>query len=154
MTQDEVQEFFRSRVPPAWFAGGPKVEVDDDEILCTGVLPPGTAPAAFRETTREERIAVAAEAEQRFGRKVSWAVEHDGTVVSFTTLSTPVMSRLRFRERAVLDTLIEGGVARSRSEALAWCVRLVGQHQAEWLADLREALAGVEHVRGGGPTLI
>jgi hypothetical protein len=65
-----------------------------------------------------------------------------------------VMTRLRLRERAVLDTLIEGGVARSRSEALAWCVKLVGRHESEWLADLREALSGVEHVRAEGPTLI
>lgn len=54
-------------------------------------------------------------------------------------------------ERAVLDTLIDSGVARSRSEALAWCARLVGKHQAEWLRDLREALTRVEQVRAEGP---
>ena len=43
------------------------------------------------------------------------------------------MTRLRMRERAVLDTLIDAGVARSRSEALAWCVRLVDRHQGEWI---------------------
>jgi len=51
----------------------------------------------------------------------------------------------------VLDTLIDAGVARSRSEALAWCVRLVGQHQADWIAELRDALTTVERVRAGGP---
>jgi hypothetical protein len=55
-------------------------------------------------------------------------------------------------ERRVLDTLVEGGVARSRSHALAWCVRLVAQRQEEWLADLREALGQVEKVRDEGPT--
>jgi hypothetical protein len=54
-------------------------------------------------------------------------------------------------ERKVLDTLVESGVARSRSHALAWCVRLVGQKQEEWLGDLREALKKVEEVRDQGP---
>jgi hypothetical protein len=61
------------------------------------------------------------------------------------------MTRLRMQERAVLDTLISGGVARSRSEALAWCVRLVAQHQGEWLGELESALAKVHEVRDQGP---
>ena len=61
------------------------------------------------------------------------------------------MTRLRMDERAVLDTLIDAGVARSRSEALAWCVRLVGTHQADWIEQLREAMAHVEKVRAEGP---
>ena len=69
-----------------------------------------------------------------------------------TKVSVPAMTRLRLEERRVLDTLVEGGVARSRSHALAWCVRLVAQRQDEWLKDLREALSGVEKVRGEGPT--
>ena len=51
------------------------------------------------------------------------------------------MTRLRQPERRVLDTLVEGGVARSRSDALAWCVRLVGQHEDSWLAELRDRAA-------------
>ncbi len=69
----------------------------------------------------------------------------------FTTLSVPVMTRLRQAERQVLDTLVDAGVARSRSDALAWCVRLVGQHEDAWLADLRGALQRVEHIRATGP---
>ena len=61
------------------------------------------------------------------------------------------MTRLRLAERRVLDTLVEAGVARSRSHALAWCVRLVGEKQEEWLGDLREALKTVEQVRERGP---
>jgi hypothetical protein len=99
-------------------------------------------------------MAIAQEAESRFGRKVSWGVERDGVTTMFTTQTTPVMTRLRLPERTVLDTLIDAGVARSRSDALAWCVRLVGRHQAEWLTDLREALVGVEQAREEGPTLI
>jgi hypothetical protein len=61
------------------------------------------------------------------------------------------MTRLRMPERAVLDTLVAAGVARSRSDALAWCVRLVGMHQLDWIKGLREALVKVDEARGKGP---
>jgi hypothetical protein len=69
----------------------------------------------------------------------------------YTTHSVPVMTRLRQNERTVLDTLVDAGVARSRSDALAWCVRLVGEHEDSWLSDLRTALQHVEQVRAEGP---
>jgi hypothetical protein len=50
-----------------------------------------------------------------------------------------------------LDTLVDAGVARSRSHALAWCVRLVGQHTDEWLTSLRTAMEEVQRVREQGP---
>ena len=105
----------------------------------------------FREETRDARIEIAREAEHTFGRKVSWGVVSDNYKVMFTTLSIPVMTRLRQSERRVLDTLVDAGVARSRSDALAWCVRLVGEHEDSWLSDLREALRHVEQVRAEGP---
>jgi hypothetical protein len=105
----------------------------------------------FREKTRDARIEIAREAEHTFGRKVSWGVVCDTYKVMFTTLSIPVMTRLRQSERRVLDTLVDAGVARSRSDALAWCVRLVGEHEDSWLSDLREALRHVEQVRAEGP---
>jgi hypothetical protein len=105
----------------------------------------------FREETRDARIEIAREAEHSFGRKVSWGVVCDTYKVMFTTLSIPVMTRLRQSERRVLDTLVDAGVARSRSDALAWCVRLVGEHEDSWLSDLREALRHVEQVRAEGP---
>jgi hypothetical protein len=71
--------------------------------------------------------------------------------VLFTTAGVPVMTRLRMGDRRVLDTLIDAGVARSRSEALAWCVRLVSQHEAEWIAELRDAMKTVDEVRTRGP---
>jgi hypothetical protein len=71
--------------------------------------------------------------------------------VLFTTLSVPVMTRLRMAERAVLDVLEDAGAARSRSEALAWCVRMVGENLDEWLRDLRKAFDRVEEVRARGP---
>ena len=105
----------------------------------------------FRQETRDARIEIAREAEHTFGRKVSWGVVCDNYKVMFTTLSIPVMTRLRQSERRVLDTLVDAGVARSRSDALAWCVRLVGEHEDSWLSDLREALRHVEQVRAEGP---
>jgi len=93
---------------------------------------------------------IADEAERRFGRKVSWGAICGDQRRLFTTLSIPAMTRLRMPERKVLDTLVDSGVARSRSHALAWCVRLVAERQDEWLADLREALKRVEEIREGG----
>jgi hypothetical protein len=61
------------------------------------------------------------------------------------------MTRLRMRERQTLDTLVSAGVARSRSDALAWCVRLVREHEGEWIEQLRAALVAVEEARATGP---
>lgn len=164
---DEVQGWFAGRLPDGWFTGPSEVTFDREEILVVGALPEpdvgkgataGARAAAheskidgWREETRERRMRIAQEAERRFGRKVSWGATCGEARKLFTTLSVPHMTRLRMPERAVLDTLVEAGVARSRSEALAWCVRLVGENQAEWIGKLREALAGVEQVRAEGP---
>ena len=152
MTATQITEFFSGRVPKEWFQES-EIDCDDDEILVVGVLPTGADVGQFRETTRSQRMTIAEEAQHVFGRKVSWGVRADSTTIVFTSLSTPVMTRLRIRERAVLDTLIDAGVARSRSEALAWCVKLVGRHQSEWLSDLREALSSVQQIRSEGPSL-
>jgi hypothetical protein len=108
---------------------------------------------AFREETRDHRVRIARAAEHQFGRKVSWGVRCGGQEVLFTSASVPVMTRLRMNERQVLDTLIDAGIARSRSEALAWCVRLVGKHQGEWIEQLREAMESVQKVRAQGPSV-
>jgi hypothetical protein len=94
---------------------------------------------------------IADAAEHKFGRKVAWGARCGGEDVAFTSLSVPVMTRLRMEERSVLDTLVEASVARSRSEALAWCVRLVRDHEADWIQQLRDALAHVDEARAGGP---
>ena len=151
---DTITEFVLARVPKDWYSGPPRVQADDDEILCIGTLPPGSEVERFRESTREQRIVIARAVEAEFGRALSWGVEHEGATTLFTTQAVPVMTRLRLPERAVLQTLIDGNIARSKSEALAWCVQLVARHQSDWLAELREALAGVEHVRAEGPSLI
>jgi hypothetical protein len=164
---EQVTDWLTERLPESWFEGPAKVTVDNEEILVVGRLPAperprGTSEAAaarariervkrFREDTRDQRMRIATEAEHRFARKVSWGAACGDQKVLFTTLSVPVMTRLRLPERAVLDTLIEAGVARSRSDALAWCVRLVGSHQADWIRDLQEALQAVQRVRAAGP---
>jgi hypothetical protein len=155
-----------ARVPTRWFAGPPEVESDREEVLVVGELTEpdtggldddGTATAfhariaGFREETRAERVRIAGEAEQRFGRKVAWGARCGNVRVVFTSLSVPVMTRLRMQERRVLDTLVHAGVARSRSDALAWCVRLVRHHEGDWIEQLRTALVHVEEVRAQGP---
>lgn len=105
----------------------------------------------FREDTRAQRMRIAEEAQHRFGRRVSWGAECGDQRGLFTTVAVPAMTRLRMPERKVLDTLVDSGVARSRSHALAWCVRLVAQNQDDWLKDLRTALTHVEKVREEGP---
>ncbi len=166
-THEEIRGWLTGRLPQDWFDGAPEVTVDREEITVVGRLAaPDTAEGAgdaeraaaargrikaFREQTREARIEIARELEHRTGRKVAWGAEVGEERVLFTTLSVPVMTRLRQKDRAVLDTLVDAGVAKSRSDALAWCVRLVGTHSDEWLAQLREAMSEVERVRAAGP---
>ncbi len=107
--------------------------------------------SAFREETRERRMAIAREAEHRFERKVAWALRIGDEVALFSHLAAPAMTRLRQPERMVLDTLVAANIARSRSDALAWCVRLVGRNVDEWLAELRVAMQAVDDVRAKGP---
>jgi hypothetical protein len=165
--EDALRGWFVGRLPAGWFTSAPDIKIDREEITIVGTLADteGIADASdaevaaaaegrsrrFREETRDHRIEIAREAEHKFARKVSWGVVCNGRKVMFTTFSVPVMTRLRQAERQVLDTLVDAGVARSRSDALAWCVRLVGEHQDTWLADLRTALRKVEQVRGEGP---
>jgi hypothetical protein len=168
MKEEELSGWFAGRIPGGWFEEAPRVTADREEIYVAGRLsepdlPDDAGPEAreaalsarisgFREDTRGKRMRIADEAQRRFGRKVSWGASCGDLSASFTTLSAPAMTRLRMEERRVLDTLIEAGVARSRSHALAWCVRLVAERQEEWLKDLRDALTKVQEVRGEGPT--
>lgn len=165
---EQIRGWLSGRVPEDWFEAAPSVTVDREEVVVVGQLTPPSSlqdasdaertaavrgrATAFRERTREERIVIARELEQRFDRKVSWAVDVGGECVRFTHLAAPVMTRLRQPERQVLDTLVAAGAARSRADALAWCVRLVGQHTNDWLAELRDAMTQVEKVRAAGPS--
>ena len=166
---DELQTWFASRVPKDWFTGGLEIMSDGEEILVVGTLPDvelagGTSAAAraaaqdaridrFREDTRDDRVRIAREGERHFRRKVGWGARCGDQMKLFTTASVPVMTRLRMPERSILDTLVAGGVARSRSDALAWCVRLVGMHQKDWIKGLRDALVKVDEARSKGHPL-
>jgi hypothetical protein len=164
---EKLRGWFTGRLPEGVYTELLDLTVDREEITVLGrIAEPAVADdatpaqreaaaegriAEFRERTREQRMEVAREAERRYGRKVSWAVQCGQTKALFTNVSAPVMTRLRQPERMVLDTLVEGGVARSRSEALAWCVRLVQKNSDTWLEDLRGTLEQVKNVRAQGP---
>jgi hypothetical protein len=164
---EEVSGWFVGRLPESWFEKEPTITVDNDEILIIGLL---SAPVLsdevdavaksaaeagritrFREETREERMTIAREGQHHFDRTISWGAEIGDTKQIFTNLSIPVMTRLRQPERTVLDTLVDSGVARSRSDALAWCVKLVAMNTDEWLLNLRKAMESVDAIRRQGP---
>jgi hypothetical protein len=163
----KVAGWFAGRLPQEWQAAPPEVTIDRDEITVMLAIPDvdhadadGEAvleetragrASGFREDTREQRMEIAREAQHRYERKVSWGVVLGERRELWTHVSAPVMTRLRQPQRLVLDTLVEAGVARSRSDALAWCVRLVGQHEGDWLAELRDAMGAVADVRRRGP---
>ena len=163
----QLQGWFAGRIPEGWFSGPPDVLADREEILVIGTLAePDAGPDAddetrhaartariqgHREDTRQHRMRIADEGEARFARKVAWGARCGAEEVVFTSLGVPVMTRLRMNERRVLDTLVHAGVARSRSEALAWCVRLVHDNESDWIEQLRHALVQVEQVRAEGP---
>jgi len=165
----DAPEWFAGRLPEKWFDGDPTVIVDREEITVIGRLPEPEGEQSearasgrvsrFREETRPERMRIADEAQDTYGRKVSWGVEI-GAVgddnferILFTHIAVPVMTRLKQPERQVLDTLVDAGVARSRSDALAWSVKLVGEHTEEWLAKLRDAMRNVDDLRSEGPEI-
>jgi hypothetical protein len=164
---EDAAAWVTGALPDDWFTEPPETVVDRDEILIIGRLAaPALAEdasdaeraaaesgriARFRETTRDQRIGIAQQAEHRYRRKVSWGALCGDTRELFTNVSAPVMTRLRQPERQVLDTLVDAGVARSRSDALAWCVRLVGEHTQQWLGELREAMGAVDELRRRGP---
>lgn len=167
-TTERVQGWFSGRLPQEWRGEAWSATADREEI--TVVLDGGDVDAgdeerssveaaearagrakAFREETRAARMKIAREAERRFERKVSWGVRVGDHAELWTHLAAPVMTRLRQPQRMVLDTLVDSGVARSRSDALAWCVRLVGEHEQEWLDELTTAMSHVAEVRAKGP---
>jgi hypothetical protein len=166
-TDPDVRAWFTGRLPAEWTGEAPTITIDREEITVVIRLAAVELEAeatdeqrheaaagrisGWREETRDARIAIAREAERRFERKVSWGASIGDMSALFTHLAVPVMTRLRQPQREVLDTLVAAGVARSRADALQWCVRLVGQHTDDWLRDLRAAMENVTAVREQGP---
>ncbi len=147
----KVSDWFAARLPAQWSQEQAEIEVDRDEIIVVLPRPDDTATGDFREDTRTERIALARSAQETFARTVSWGVVGQGVRRLFTTVRAPVTALLSMPERRVLDSLTESGMAANRSDALAWCVRLVGQHEADWLCDLHDAAASAD-ARAEQPT--
>ena len=163
-----IQKWFNAHTDDEWGSEGIEITADDDEILA--VVKVSTADddlpddpddkeiaikriaRRFRRGTRQSRMSVADEAQELFERKVSWGVQTGEDTYLFTHLTVPAMTRLRIAERGVLDTLVNAGVANSRSEALAWCVRFVSKNEKGWLTELRDAFKAVEKVRSSGPS--
>lgn len=164
----EISEWFNKNLSKELQSEGEaQILADRDEIVVVCSLPDPEAPdgadadaieasrnaavKAWREETREKRMAVADAAQDKFGRHVSWGVSIAGDRFLFTHVSVPAMTRLKVTERQVLDTLVDSGVASSRSEALAWCVRYVGKREKDWIGDLKKAFESVAEVRAKGP---
>ena len=164
VSQDELVAWFTGSIPDTWFEGNITIAFDRDEIVVSGALPQPNVEKAeqqtiaeeariesFREETRSTRMSIAGRAQEKFERHVSWVATCGDVVSDYTRANVPAMTRLDFDQRATLDTLIEAGVARSRADALQWCVTMVGRNEAAWIDELREALAGVGEVRDQGP---
>src|SRR6202012_2451524 len=103
----DAADWFAGRLPDAWFDGEPTVVVDREEITVVGKLrDPESADkkeseahasgrvSRFREDTRSERMNIADEAQDRYGRKVSWGVEGGDERIVFPHIAVPVMTRL------------------------------------------------------------
>ncbi len=160
--------WFAGRLPAGWQPADVTIDREEitvvltiDDVEATAAVEGSEAAlaearagraSAFREETREQRMEIAREAQHRYERTVSWGVRVGEHRELWTHVAAPVMTRLRQPQRLVLDTLVDAGVARSRADALAWCVRLVGQHEGDWLAELREAMTTVADVRAKGPS--
>jgi hypothetical protein len=154
MHAEEIQTFIARRLPDELKAAPPEVRLYTDEIVIILTMA-APAPAAeaqaiisrVREESRSLRMQIARDLEQRTGLPIAWGLRCGEVEVLFTTRTVPVMTRLGRTERDVLDTLVAAGVADTRSSALAYTVRAFAQEHAEWLAEVRTAIAEVEKVR-------
>ena len=163
--RSEIKAWLTGRIPAEWGVVLEDLQMDEHEVLLTVRLSDvqgveGDLDVArlgriqqFRADTRDSRIAIAREAQRKFGQVFSWAAQCGDVKQLFTHLALPVMTRLRLAEREVLDALVDAGIARSRAHALAWCVALVRQHQADWFKELKTAMESVAKVRAQGPRL-
>ena len=93
----QVQGWFAGRLPDGWFTGA-DVTVEDDQIVVLGKLSEEGLPTdepskegfaagrigRFRDETRRSRIGIAREAEERFGKYVTWGATLGGVTKRFT----------------------------------------------------------------------
>ena len=92
-----IQSWFAGRLPDGWFTGV-DVTVEDDQIVVLGKLAEEGLPTEeaqreafsagrigrFRDETRRPRIGIAREAEERFGKYVTWGAILGGVTKRFT----------------------------------------------------------------------
>lgn len=163
MNTTELQSWLKERLPADLVAGMPEIAIYDDEVIVTVPLATGALGddlagderrqaeqrliAQRREETRPLRMKLARELQKQLDLPVAWGMRVGGSEVLFTTRSAPVMTRLGRTEREVLDTLVAAGVADTRSAALAYAVRAFALEHADWIAEVRAAIAQVEQVR-------
>src|SRR5215472_4414045 len=93
----QIQGWFAGRLPDGWYSGV-DVSIEDDQIVVLGKLSEEGLPAEdsakegfaagrigrFREETRGSRIGIAREAEERFGKHVTWGATLGGVTKRFT----------------------------------------------------------------------
>lgn len=100
-----ISAWFTKRLPASWFSGPAAVTLAPGGLQVVGTLPAvelgsdadGSLKAAaaagriarFREETRHERIAIAEEAEARFGLPVTWGATCGEASLLFTPGGEP-----------------------------------------------------------------
>jgi hypothetical protein len=152
--KSRLRDWLGDRLPTEWLAGPAEIDMDREEALVVLPLAEGIDSGSFRQASRDQRIRLAQQAEEAFGISISWGTTTGGERRLFTTVRAAVPVALALPERQVLDGLVEAGVAGDRTEAVAWCIRLVGQHESDWLRDLREAVAAAPPGRRERPVAI
>ena len=129
----DAADWFAGRMPEHWFTGDPEVTVDREEITVVGRLPEVDGDSGETEAHASGRAARFRE--QTRAERMQIADEAEA----------------RYRRKVAWG--VDAGVARSRSDALAWSVRLVGEHADEWLGKLRAAMREVDDLRAQGPSV-
>lgn len=160
--QRELKEWLLHQLPPAITSCETEVTSDEDEMLVILHLDTSALGETkenerkrveqacivhYRAETKALRIQLAREIHEQYGYTVTWGMRAGKTIQFFTNNQKPVMTRLSYYERRVLDTLIAANVANTRSAALAYIVRTFAAEHQDWLDDVQEALVHVEQLR-------
>src|SRR5579859_3125786 len=106
----KVADWFAGRLPEEWASGPAQIDIDREEIIVVVPQADDGPSNDFRDATRDQRIALARQAEETFARKISWGVLRHGVQRLFTTVRAPVTAELAMPERRILDTLTASGV--------------------------------------------
>ena len=158
----ELKEWLLAQLPSVITHCETEVTSDEDEMLV--ILHLNTAGlgdmtdeacreedqaliAHHRAETKPLRIQLARDIRHLYGYTVTWGMRAGKTVQFFTNNQKPVMTRLSYQERRVLDTLIAANIANTRSAALSYIVRTFAAEHQDWLDEVQDALVRVEQLR-------